>query len=222
MLKTNIKKFIVIAMLLLCSGCASFQGSKFTPEKFAEGQKGVVFISLIENEISLYFEIKNAKTGNKYSIASNQGFFHGTGGGPLYTSKNMLFLDPGIYYIDCVELLTTVNNIGIIDRSLPSPGLEESGIVKYGAFEVKPAQVSYIGNLIYSPRGFAEVLDYELLRKQLSTNLKYQILLDKVQPVTFYGAGSIIYHNENGNTEIIDQNKAQELRSKILKKTLSI
>jgi hypothetical protein len=219
----SVKTFVFVTLTILCSACASNE-SRFTPEKFAEGKKGVVFMSIIEDGVSLHFKIKNAESNDVYSISSNRGLL--SDGGPLYTTKNMLFLNPGVYYIDYIELLPISSynpfsgTSSVSYRSLPSPGLEEDGTVKYGAFKIRQNEVHYIGNIdLY--KSSVPILDYELLKKQLDKNPKYQILLDKVRPGNFYNGGSIIYRNQEGSSEIINQDTVQKLKSKIIEERIN-
>ncbi|CAN0602935.1 unnamed protein product, partial [Ectocarpus sp. 12 AP-2014] len=53
-----------------------------------------------------------------------------------------IVLEPGLYYIDKITLLTEGN----LNRWYPSPGLTENLIV-YGAFRVKAGEVLSLGRL---------------------------------------------------------------------------
>ena len=64
-------------------------------------------------------------------------------------------LDPGLYYIDSVQLRTEIKIIGKTTykthRKLGSPGVKY-GIIRYGAFRVYPNKVHYFNEINYFDR----------------------------------------------------------------------
>jgi hypothetical protein len=196
-----IKKLItIVAIMILFSGCSSFNvGESFTSEIWNQSNKykGVVFISLKEKDLSgqeqrLNFSIINVGSHQNYSVG--------------YSTVDMLFVQPGIYYIDHVRLVThKSNNVSTI-RELPQGGIDSNGIIKYGAFEVVAGQVYIIGDMIYSEKSedFVQKINRTSFEPHLQDK-EYQILLNSMKPGKFYKAGSIIYRDRNGNYKISDK-----------------
>jgi hypothetical protein len=184
-------------VLTLCSGCASFNvGTEFSSEALSNSNNGVAFISLkekcAEDNLRLQFRIRNVGSHQIYDVG--------------YSMVDMLFIEPGIYYIDYIKLITYASNNVETIRDLPGGGLDSNGVVKYGAFEVVANQVYFIGDIIYSEESqeFVQKLDRTLIDIQLKDK-EYKVLLENMKPGKFYKAGSIIYRDKNDNYKISDK-----------------
>ncbi|HCU06171.1 MAG TPA: hypothetical protein DIC42_01100, partial [Holosporales bacterium] len=140
---------ILIAALTL-SSCTLLETQRpepFSADAFKTSRKGVVFFSIAEGEEENFLTFKFEKSlvfhlvkiGDEhklpYRIAPCQGFIsHRLRD---YSSDNLLFLDPGVYYIDFIQRMPKPHGYNqILHRWYPSPGLKNT-IIQYGAFEVK-------------------------------------------------------------------------------------
>ena len=209
---------------ILCSGCQS--GPTYNAKNLSQANKGTVFFAITEDGASLYFRIKKLESKKSlaskqvtsdftYSVQSNEGFMFN--GCPLYKTKNMLILDPGIYYIDCISLKTQSSLLSntIITRWLDAPGII-NGVIKYGAFEVVANEVHFIGNLVYSESSNSLNLnvDRQMIDKQLLSNSKCKLLLENMKMGTFYNSDSVIYKDENENYKILSKEKIDDVTKK--------
>jgi hypothetical protein len=224
-------KFLnIFIFLVFCSGCRSYNvGEGYSPEKFNQLNKGIAFFAITEGICSLSFEIKKlesekvitsrqVKSNTIYSVDSNEGFM--IDGGPSYTTKNMLFLDPGLYYIDYISLRTSRSFLTstTTSRWFPSPGIDD-GVIKYGAFEILPNQVHFIGNLVYSEKSnsFRLDIDRRIIDKQLN-NSKYNHLFDSMKIGKFYKSGSIVYKDKNGDYKVFRKEELNQVNEEIIKR----
>ncbi len=128
-------------------------------------------------------------------------------------SDRVIMLDPGIYYIDEISLNPELNTI----RFYKSPGIKilkknsSIYIIKYGAFEVKSNQVTYLGHLKLTPYHnvgklpFCAINEMEKLKRDLRArgyfDLAKQVVFEK-----FYNIGSLIV-KRNNSYQIIDGQK---------------
>jgi hypothetical protein len=187
-----------IIIMISFTGCTTFNvGLDFTPEAWSVSSYGIVFISLKEKDPSgqdfrLMFDIRNVGSNNRYTVG--------------YSEVDMLFIEPGLYYIDNVKLITHRSNNVEVRRDLPSPGLDVDGVVQYGAFEVIAKQVYFVGDITYSEKSneFVQTRNYDSLKSQLQGK-EYQVLFDNMKPGKFYKPGSLIYRDNNGHYKISDK-----------------
>ena len=231
---SSVKKFLMFCVLgILCSGCQSINTKEvYSPEKLSQLNKGVAFFAITENGSSLFFRMKKlesekslaskqVRSDSTYFVESNEGFIFD--GAPLYTTKNMLVLDPGIYYIDYIRLKTDSSFLSSTrtSRWLDSPGIS-NGIIRYGAFEVLASQIHFIGNLVYSEKSnsFNLNVDRQMIDKQLN-DTKYKSLLDNIKIGKFYRSGSVVYKDETGNYQILSKEKVDDVTKEIIKKNKS-
>jgi hypothetical protein len=205
-----IKRCIIICVLgVLYSGCYSDRAATYRPEKLKKLNKGVVFLSMTWDDSSLSFEIKK--------LGSNKGIkIPRARTGPLYKTRNILFLDPGLYYINYIKL----NEDGTY--YLPAPGINNN-VVEYGAFEVSANQVYFFGNLTYSDDSHKFTLSQD--RKLIDTQLNqpmYKDLFDNIKIGKFYQRGSLINQNDDRSYQILDKQKIDNFYNEITKKIIEM
>jgi hypothetical protein len=228
MLKSNLlyNTLTILLLLILCSGCQSFNvGEPYSPEKIGKLNKGIAFLSVSEKGTSLFFQIKKlespkivkdrpVRSDTTYSVDSSL-----MDRGPCYRTKNMLFLDPGLYYIDVIMLksqtkLDSKLKLNTVYRWLRPPGIIDNTI-KYGAFEILQNQVLYIGNLEYAEKINKLVLntDLKLIDKQLSSHDDYRMLLTNMKIGKFYKSGSTIYLDKKGDYKVLEKDEIDDVTS---------
>ena len=203
--------FVLLFLAIILSSCASHLIKpipNYSPECFfhPDNKKGIVFLSITEDGVSLPFEIKKLDETVPYIVRGSHNIFGSNL--PSYNKKNLLLLDPGIYYIDYISLLE-INNT---TRWFPSPGLEIRdgiGMVKYGMFEVIANQVLFLGNINYTMNGLELQTNTSLLEKQLAESSDHKILLTKLTQGKLYTKGSAIYLKD-GKCRMID---VEEIRA---------
>lgn len=117
--------------------------------------------------------------------------------------QTVFITEPGIYFISSAAY--TVGNTRYITAL---DGITPEGRIIYGAFEVKPGDVVYIGDLKFNwyKKGskFIEVnSQFPTVIRDLEASSKYRDLAPKLKPAKFYPSGSMISMDENGNASII-------------------
>ena len=150
---SSTKIFSCLLISLILSSCGGYKYQKmesYTQESFAQGKKGVVFFDIAEGSLSKnaslsYILVKLEEKDIRYRVNVNSGFsdFFSLKAFKRNAAQSLLYLDPGIYYIDYISLLDTYN----ATRWLPSPGYKDNYFL-YGAFEIKSGQVVNIGQLV--------------------------------------------------------------------------
>ena len=207
--------FIATALLTLNS-CMSFQNeTDYDAEEFTKGKKGLVFLSFQEWGKDLYMTLRKAGTEKYYSInGSNDGFFTTT---PNY--GKFFMLDPGLYYIDSVQLNTTSSGNFTTYRKLLSPGTQDN-IVKYGAFRVYANKVHYFDTISYlDGRPFSYKNNLAESKKALQEGEadgeeSYKNLLKNIKRSKFYKRGSLLYKNKENRYALIDSETVDQFRKK--------
>ena len=108
-------------------------------------------------------------------------------------------VEPGVYYISNARYTD-----GVYDYFTTAPGLTPEGYVVYGAFEVKPGDVIYVGDIWFNWR---KKKDYEFLvlgkhldkvKEDLLAKDEYKALVPKLKETKFYYSGSKIYVDDHG------------------------
>ena len=214
---TLTKFFSFLFLSVVLSSCGGYKYHKMEPythESFAQGKKGVVFFDIAEGNASLsYILVKLEEKDIRYRVDVNSGF------SDLFSFKafkrnatqSLLYLDPGIYYIDYISLLDTYN----ATRWLPSPGYKDNYFL-YGAFEIKSGQVVNIGQLVINGElKFNHVRDTGLVKKQLIENKKEE-LAGKVMKGNFYQRGSVVFRDKDGHYKLLSSTVIQEYHKKLV------
>lgn len=126
----------------------------------------------------------------------------------LGSYRQVVFVaEPGIYFISKADYIS-----GNISYYTTLPGLTPEGRVVYGAFEVKPGEVVYLGDLKFNwSQHSANLIDvvsrYSAVTNDLQASSKYRGLVAKLKPAKFYGEGAMISMNENGVAKIESKNQ---------------
>jgi hypothetical protein len=203
--------FLTVCIFFLSvalSGCVHMLEEK-NYQKFLKGEKGVVLftvskpytkapngtISKKETRSFVLHKIKDkAHKDNSY-----RQYISGVCREDCYV-ENILFLDPGLYYIDEI---TVDHGWGVV-YTLPSPGYKDHHVM-YGAFEVKAGEVIGLGNLVVN-RDSEKMLSFmredDQIKKELQAS-KYHDMASKIVPGSFYESGSIIEIKDSGKKVII-------------------
>jgi hypothetical protein len=190
----------------------------YTQESFAQGKKGVAFFEIAEGGLSKntslsYILVKLDEKDIRYMVNTNPGFSDLFSLKPFKRSafQSLLYLDPGIYYIDHIYLLSTENTT----RWLPSPGYKDNYFL-YGAFEIKSSQVLNIGQLVINGKmKFNHVSNTDLVKKQLIENKKEE-LAEKVKDGKFYQRGSVVFLDKNQHYKLLSSTVIQEYHKKLV------
>lgn len=204
----NISINLILSVILsvLLSGCGgNFLSHKYNTAIFNEQHKAVAVLKISVpgkyTEIPTSFVLvklnDNYNDPNKreaYSINANAWF-------PENYSDKVAMISPGLYYIDYITWVT-ISYPYTTTHYTAVPGISKKGIIVYGAFEVKPGDVAYVGNLILKKNGvdfnLEKINELEQVKKDLIKN-KQNDLSAKIKEIKFYNRGSIVHRNANGS-----------------------
>jgi hypothetical protein len=118
-------------------------------------------------------------------------------------SKATYTIEPGIYYISFAYY---EKNSDVHFTRLS--GLTKNGVVQYGAFEVQPGDVVYLGDVDFNwvnidkPNMVSIVNNFNEVKKDLISSNNRELAL-KVTQARFYPAGSRIEIDPEGRTSIV-------------------
>lgn len=210
--------------------------SPFSVESFETKKKGIVFLALTEGTSSFFFGKKENSLpfhvrkfgdpeGLPYEISAGFNSWVGGHSEVNYISGNMLYLDPGLYYIDYVNLMSESSGYYIYHRWYPSPGITKDHYIRYGAFFVEAGKVVSLGR--FTLPKFHRKDDLDALKEQLRKS-KYAFLADLVTKGTFYARGSLVTEDKKGHIKVVDakivkdayhagQKQAMQVMDKLLK-----
>lgn len=118
---------------------------------------------------------------NDYRIVRNSRSFI-----PYTYADSIYTIAPGIYYISFIEYQNESTMYHTVN-----PGLDKKGIVTYGAFEIKPGAVLYLGDISCSWKGRNQIkkLDVTYNLAEVKKNLiaaGYPTLAEKIEIAKFY------------------------------------
>jgi len=218
---SSTKIFSCLLISLVLSSCGGYKYQKmesYTQESFAQGKKGVVFFDIAEGSLSKnaslsYILVKLEEKDIRYMVNVNSGFsdFFSLKAFKRNAAQSLLYLDPGIYYIDYISLLDTYN----ATRWLPSPGYKDNYFL-YGAFEIKSGQVVNIGQLVINGElKFNHTSDIDLVKKQLIENKKGE-LAGKIIDGNFYQRGSVVFRDKDKHYKLLSSTVIQEYHKKLV------
>jgi hypothetical protein len=115
-------------------------------------------------------------------------------------TKATYTIEPGIYYIS-FAFYEHNHNVNFTRK----PGISKTGVVQYGAFEVKAGEVLYLGDVdfdwvnIDKPKMIHIVNNFNDVTKDLIAS-DHRDLAVKIEPAQFYPHGALISSNEAGTT----------------------
>ncbi|MBA4318101.1 MAG: hypothetical protein C0412_06850 [Flavobacterium sp.] len=213
------RNYLVLGLLLLgeilLSSCVSNEIIHFNPEELGNSNKSIVFFDVVEQQsgkwLTLPYELVRLDPEKMtfYSIFNNSSVSHKN---IKSYGSNLLYLEPGIYYIGCASLL----NYGDLKVNLVGPGCE-NGIIKYAAFEVKPREVISLGRLIcfYNYRAYYRYEnDFDDVKKQLQARGKFD-LANRLKEGILFEAGSVIDKDEKGKLFLTTRKEFLEKQKKL-------
>jgi hypothetical protein len=112
-------------------------------------------------------------------------------------------IEPGIYVISKATI-----SLGDVHNNTTMKGLT-SGIVNYGAFEIKEGDIAYLGDLSFNwnSHNFITIENnIDKVKKELSGTI-YRHLIPKLHKIAFYPAGSKIYMDKSTSKTYISLDK---------------
>ena len=130
--------------------------------------------------------------------------------GDVNYDVDMLFLEPGLYFIERIDFAPIYYYGSIRSRSVGPPAYNKLGEITLGAFEVKAGEVIGLGDLqFYSPAGYeytGKVLGPKLIREDKKMRKElieagHIDIANKLKPGVFYEPGSLFntYKDKKGN-----------------------
>jgi hypothetical protein len=176
LIENPIQIFFSFNIIFLISCADHAPPEAYDPTTFALGEKGIVILRTTEDapqifknpKVALPYILKKIGEEKVLSVSRNPNFV-----AAIYNPDNydadMMMLDPGVYYIDSLNL-----NIGTQYRvrKYPGPGIKKikstvgnKYVVTIGAFEVRPGQVLYLVMLICAPWGIFRLISLMKLIK---------------------------------------------------------
>ncbi|MBA8666357.1 hypothetical protein H1Q59_00375 [Holosporaceae bacterium 'Namur'] len=197
-----LQTFYVLLTALLLVGCSSRQQANIKDFKALDNsKKGVVLFMITEDEKSLFHSPKRqialrytlyrlfgediSKEGETYESLTTQTYLVNF---KANYASTMLFLKPGLYVIYDISLIDYSN----VKRWYKPRILDKGGAVIYGAFEVRPGEVTGLGRLDVTDEKFNFIKEDNKIIKDLES-AGYKDLVAKIKPGVFYEPGSLVY-----------------------------
>lgn len=225
-----LKNTLVLLTFSLLTGCASpGLSSKYNAEEFAQNQKGVVIVrisqkalqSFCNTDLNLNYVLKRIGQNEGYTIDAKNAYFSGISNKHDY-ADSILMLDPGTYYLDSMTLDTEQKGNYTITRAYLSPGIEEipndkfnqTLLFKYGAFQVNPGQVIYLGHLHLEKDGklpFTVIKEFEKAKDDL-TKRHHENLASRLKCAQFYQGRSIYLEDARGKITLLSASELDQMR----------
>ena len=205
-------KYLAIISFLVLSGCTSNR------DLFNEEKKGVVLFAVTdsskEDNIGVKYILKQLNKPNK-EISIYNSYMLNNDKFNNY-KRNILFLDPGFYYIDEIILFY---------GSYSGPGRRESAEYTsyvYGAFYIKAGEVKALGKLDINGINSSEFKYYDEFSK-IKYDLEkseYSYLVPKLNKGLFFKPGTIYFKGKFYNRKTIELENSMDKLCKegILKK----
>jgi hypothetical protein len=198
-------------LFLLVGGCSRDLSNKYS-KNFNAQHKSVVIMKISEpyknffkKECELEANFRIVRLNDNYNDKSKrESYFFDAGGDKWMVHNSWLFeigydsrlamINPGVYYIDYLSW-----NDGPTNYYSSSPGISKKGMIVYGAFEVKPGDVGYVGKLYIKDRTvyLEKISEIEKVKNDLIKS-KQTDLVKKVKEIEFYGRGSMVHRDDNG------------------------
>jgi hypothetical protein len=208
-----IRSTLFLFLLFSISACG-VNHLVYNKERFNPEEKAVVFFYVTEQNVPLHFNIKKFGSKGNISIFNQELDTY-----QIFTKKpkerdlvkKHIVLEPGLYYIDKITLLTEGN----LNRWYPSPGLTENLIV-YGAFRVKEGEVLSLGRLDVTGSEFKHYDNFNALKEQLKGS-DISELSDRLKTKGFYNRGSLLIKSDKSKViRIVSSETVEHQRKKII------
>ena len=196
--KIKINFLLCVWVTIFLGGCANVPLShKYNIMIFNAKNKAVVVIKIFQHYTTLFnqqdklmVEFNLVRLDDNYNDPDKRTFYK-------INSENdqIVMLKPGIYFIDHLEW-----HDGLYVHKSKFTGITKDNAILYGAFEVKPGDVGYIGDLVI-PDDNAIILNRvkKLAKtKEYLIQNKYNDLSSMIKEIKFYDKGSKIRKNSDG------------------------
>lgn len=197
--KIKINFILYICITIFLGGCINVPLShQYNSMYFNAKNKAVVIIKIFQHYKTLFnkqdklmAEFNLVRLDENYNDPDKRTFYKINS-----ETDQILMLKPGIYFIDYIEW-----HDGLYVHKSKFTGITKDNTILYGAFEVKPGDVGYIGDLIISDDDNAIILNRvkELEKtKEYLIKTKYNDLSSMIKEIKFYIKGSKILQDSNG------------------------
>jgi hypothetical protein len=220
---------LVLGMLCLanCSGVPS-KHDMYTNDyaAFKRGEKGAVLLNvkrihrraLFSTRVSnLQYDLRKLNDPREIIIENNY-YRHPLSFNEDYPyARKMLFLEPGLYYLDAIYLGMEGSNF----ETLPAPGYAHN-MIKYGAFEVQAGKVIALGSLIVD-KTFMTTIRFMREDGIIKNELRekgYPEIAEQMEPGQFYESGSILMQKENGAVQVLPKEVAASFMKNVRAQTI--
>jgi hypothetical protein len=221
---TLLRGGLLVAMLIVLGGCADpYRRADIKDFQAVEsGQKGAVLFMVTQDQWSILFKTRPIGLSYrfvrllddqrqfgypffKYRAETTQGTFVNASAN---YADSMLFVEPGVYSIQKVELLEEAN----FKHWYDFPVVGKQGVISCGAFEAKKGEILSLGRLDVTDGGFQFIRESEKIREDL-VSAGYHDLISKVKEGVFYERGSVIHpHGDKDGVIRVDMISLEEMK----------
>ncbi len=196
-------RILFVVLCLLLTGCST--SVKFNREEFEQKKKGVVFFKAKDQGVNEGVVLKSLVSSNPIledGCDYNKKFYKN---GILHAPYKFIILEPGIYYLDQINLKSSYDTMVFY----PGPGLK-NGKFKYGAFEVKGGEILAVGLLEIDSKQdkYRLIDDFEEIKKDLEKSA-YPELVPKLKRGKFFMPGSSVVA-QDGKFMLIDKKETEK------------
>ena len=192
-------------------------------DKFISENKSVVFFYVSVENSPVSVEIVNLRTGAKYCKSfvdddenSMFSMFGDSKKNRDLTEKHIM-LDPGMYYINGIQLVAYSNEKNYFQYS---PGIRDD-LILHGLFEVRPGEILSLGQIDISSKKLSYNNNIDSLREQLRDKEDMADLAYKVKLGKLYRNGSLLLRDKNSNVRKIISPEIVEAERQLILKQLS-
>lgn len=192
-------------------------------DKFISENKSVVFFYVSVENSPVSVEIVNLRTGAKYYKSfvdddenSMFSMFGDSKKNRDLTEKHIM-LDPGMYYINGIQLVAYSNEKNYFQYS---PGIRDD-LILLGLFEARPGEILSLGQIDISSKKLSYNNNIDSLREQLRDKEDMADLAYKVKLGKLYRNGSLLLRDKNSNVRKIISPEIVEAERQLILKQLS-
>ena len=199
MLKTSLVAVLSIVLLLFGSAVNAAKLQKYDPQVMYAPDQAIVIIKLQNLSYVILSRLHKADSSvmNELTIMRPMRSFV-----PYSYAHSIYTIRPGIYYISFLKYQTDRKLYYTIDD-----GVAKDGTIAYGAYNIMPGTVLYLGDLECEWRTNSRVS--KLLQKDNLSEVKqdlykdgYEELAQKITLAQFYSHGSNIEQIESANNNL--------------------